>query len=81
MVHTLTLRPGCEQECLEVSRIQAVYIRDVRANRRCIIKSKNMHSDGYGNSSGQEYDTNGRRKERRYKVYNETGTRNYDNNQ
>jgi len=40
-----------------------------------------MYSEGYASSSGQECDANGRRKERRLKIYNGSGTRNYDNNQ
>jgi hypothetical protein len=65
MAHKLTLTPGCEHEYIEVLWIQATYIRNIRANRRYIIKSQNMHGDRNANSSGQECDANGRRKERR----------------
>lgn len=55
---TRTLTPGCEHEYIEVLWIQAVYIRDVRASRKYIIKSQNTHSDAYANSSRQECDAN-----------------------
>ena len=54
MVHTFTLKTGCEHEYIEVLWIQAVYIRDVRTNTRYIIKSQNMYIDGYASSSWQE---------------------------